>query len=103
MKPNVPMNPLNRSSKGSHSSPLLAAACNLRQFSLDRRRISPEHLPEAEQPHKAHFELMADLNGCNGRWRKERATEEWERQQRLKEIYEEKMRKKEERAKRKRA
>lgn len=33
-------------------------------------------------------ELLADLKGCNGRWKQAKAREEWERQMKLREVWE---------------
>lgn len=59
----------------SRSSPSLAAAFNLRQYSEGRRRLTPERTNS--QP--LIFLEKIDLIGGNGRWRQRRAEEEWSR------------------------
>ncbi|CAK9076094.1 Reticulocyte-binding protein 2 homolog a [Durusdinium trenchii] len=60
----------------SRSSPCIVAAHNLRQYSLDRKRISLEHTSSA--PDFSHLDRI-DLIGGNGRWRQKRAEEEFAR------------------------
>ncbi|CAE7436943.1 unnamed protein product [Symbiodinium necroappetens] len=60
----------------SRSSPCIVAAHNLRDWSLNRRRLVPEQT--ASSPDFSHLDRI-DLIGGNGRWRQIRAEEEFAR------------------------
>eukprot|EP00440_Ansanella_granifera_P026542 gb/GFBE01028832.1/.p1 GENE.gb/GFBE01028832.1/~~gb/GFBE01028832.1/.p1 ORF type:complete len:274 (+),score=66.35 gb/GFBE01028832.1/:1-822(+) len=62
----------------SRSSPCLTAAYNLRQYSLDKKRILPEKTNS--EPDFSHLDRI-DLIGGNGRWRQRRAEDEFARRQ----------------------
>jgi len=60
----------------SRSSPALAAAYTLRDYSLAKKRILPDHHNSA--PDFSHLDRI-DLIGGNGRWRQRRADDEFAR------------------------
>lgn len=74
------------------SSPaIIAAACNLRSFSMHRRWLSPE--PENVGSAETNMlELLIDLKGGNGRWKQVRAKEQYAQEMKLKEECERKTR-----------
>lgn len=74
------------------SSPaIIAAACNLRQFSLHRRFVSTE-AENTSEPATNMVELLIDLKGGNGRWKQIRAKEQYALEMKLKEEAERKAR-----------
>lgn len=93
----------------SRSTPSLAAAFSLRQYSLERKRLPPERPSSSPQLDPADLEEI-DLIGGNGRWRQMRAKEEFqrraveeeERRRRLKILEEEKQRRRAAQAERRR-
>jgi len=93
----------------SRSTPSLAAAFNLRQFSPSRRRMLAERPSSAPQLDPRDLEEV-DLLGGNGRWRQKkakdefqrRAIEEEERRKRQKILEEEKQRRRAAQAERRR-
>lgn len=81
---------------------IIASACNLRHFSIVRRRLHAE-VKQEERPATAMADLMDNLKGANGHWKQLRAREEWDHQMRLKEEYDRKMKIKEERQRKRHA
>lgn len=64
------------------SSPaIIAAACNLRQFSMNRRWLEEDKNPKDEETNMV--ELLIDLKGGNGHWKQCRAKEKYAQEMKL--------------------
>lgn len=62
--------------RSSSSPAIVATARDLRKFSVDRRRLSPQPV-EAKPPEANMVQLLVDLKGSNGRWKQDRAKEKY--------------------------
>lgn len=83
----------------ARSSPCLTLACNLRQYSLDKKRIAS---PQTQTAPKIVLEKI-DLIGGNGRWRQKKAEEEFARRAIEEEAHKREMQKFEEERRKRRA
>lgn len=98
--PDTPRSAEPISARSQGVNPALAAAFNLRQYSVGRRRIADADRPVDTLCKETPLEYI-DLLGGNGRWRQRKAEKEWERR-RLEEEDRRKREKQEEEERRRR-